>query len=83
MSEHEGIDQQAKIIDETGREKLAHHIAAAEGQEVRTDFEFERANGIGEIAGKRTTVLPFEIISAMRRNVLGYAIEFIGDGAAG
>jgi hypothetical protein len=77
--EHDGVGQKAKVIDKTGGEQLAHDLAAAEGDEIRTGFLFEGANGIGEITGKHAAGLPVECVGVMRDDVFGRVVKNIRD----
>ncbi|SAK61799.1 hypothetical protein AWB82_03058 [Caballeronia glebae] len=56
-SQHHGVDQQAKLVDEAGREQLTHGFAASESQQIRAFITFERAHRVGEFARQGAVTL--------------------------
>lgn len=74
--------QKPELVDQASREQLTHHVAAAERQEIGAVLTLKGAYRVGKAAFQRTTVLPVERVGSMRGDVLRYAVEPVGDGAA-
>src|SRR5437762_6390166 len=80
--QHDGINQEPKLVDQPGCEQLAHHIPATPRQQVGAVLVFERAYRVCKVALERMAVLPGKRIGSVRSDVLGHAVEPVSDGVA-
>ena len=79
LPQNERIDVKVELVDETGGEQLAYHLAAAVGDEVGTVLCLQLPHALDDIRAESAAFLPRERFGVMRGDVLGGAIERAGD----
>ncbi|AIC19729.1 hypothetical protein EY04_12705 [Pseudomonas chlororaphis] len=80
-SQYDRKDHQPQLIHQPGCKRLAHQIAAALGQQVGAVLLFEDLYGVGKVSLKHMTIVPIQRIGTMGGDVLGHAVEQVGDDA--
>src|SRR5690348_8072621 len=78
-AEQDRVDQQAQLVDEIRGQQLVHQVAAALGDEAGSIAALELAYRGGDVRSQRVAVAPFEGVGMVGGNVLGGAVEQVGD----